>query len=190
MSENLLQARLDEPRVAEALARMLDRIESLERAVNGLTDAFEQIPGLVGTITDSADAAYRQATESGIDLEAQAHAGLVLAARLTEPDTAARLTQLIALLDDGPGLAAMAGDAFDEGCRHALASGIDPARLGSAARRTARALCHCEQDAPPPLGVMGLLGATRDPDVQRGLGYLVSLARQLGAQANDEGGAA
>ena len=31
-----------------------------------------------------------------------------------------------------------------------------------------------------PIGLMGLLAALRDPDVQRGLGYLVSLLKQLG----------
>lgn len=31
-----------------------------------------------------------------------------------------------------------------------------------------------------PIGLMGLLAAPRDPDVQRGLGYLVSLLKQLG----------
>ncbi len=32
-----------------------------------------------------------------------------------------------------------------------------------------------------PKGMMGLMGALRDPDVQKGLGYLIAIAKNLGA---------
>lgn len=35
-------------------------------------------------------------------------------------------------------------------------------------------------DTSKPVGLMGLLSALRDPDVQRGLGYLISLLKNLG----------
>ncbi|MFN3805200.1 MAG: DUF1641 domain-containing protein [Pyrobaculum sp.] len=36
-------------------------------------------------------------------------------------------------------------------------------------------------DASKPVSLMGLLSALRDPEVQRGLGYLISLLKNLGA---------
>jgi len=38
---------------------------------------------------------------------------------------------------------------------------------------------------PEPVGAIGLLKATRDPDVQRGLGFLIAVARATGQQLDE-----
>nr|WP_233745585.1 DUF1641 domain-containing protein [Halobacterium bonnevillei] len=42
------------------------------------------------------------------------------------------------------------------------------------------ALGEADSETPERVGPVGLLKATRDPDVQHGLGYLVAMARAIG----------
>lgn len=51
----------------------------------------------------------------------------------------------------------------------------DPAKLDCLTNAIAMA------DASKPIGLMGLLTALRDPEVQKGLGYFVSLLKHLGS---------
>lgn len=41
------------------------------------------------------------------------------------------------------------------------------------------AICRCEKD-PEPVGLMGLMKALREPEVQKALGMLINIARELG----------
>lgn len=41
------------------------------------------------------------------------------------------------------------------------------------------AICRCEKE-PEPIGVVGLMRALREPEVQKALGMLVNIARELG----------
>jgi uncharacterized protein YjgD (DUF1641 family) len=41
------------------------------------------------------------------------------------------------------------------------------------------AICRCERE-PEPVGVVGLLKALREPEVQKALGMLINIARELG----------
>ena len=41
------------------------------------------------------------------------------------------------------------------------------------------AICRCEKE-PEPIGLVGLLKAIREPEVQKALGMLVNIARELG----------
>jgi uncharacterized protein YjgD (DUF1641 family) len=45
---------------------------------------------------------------------------------------------------------------------------------------------HADAEAAEPVGLVGLLGALRDPEVQAGMGYLVAVARGIGSM-NPEG---
>lgn len=67
-----------------------------------------------------------------------------------------------------------------------LAGVLDAASAVSALTRNATALrclssAVASADASKPVGIYGLLKSLADPDVQRGLGYFVSLAKNLGA---------
>lgn len=41
------------------------------------------------------------------------------------------------------------------------------------------AICRCEKE-PEPVGLMGLMKALREPEVQKALGMLINIARELG----------
>ncbi len=41
------------------------------------------------------------------------------------------------------------------------------------------AICRCEKE-PEPVGLMGLLKAMREPEVQKAIGILLNIARELG----------
>ncbi len=41
------------------------------------------------------------------------------------------------------------------------------------------AICRCEKE-PEPIGLMGLMKALREPEVQKALGMLINIARELG----------
>lgn len=124
---------LSSPEMLSALSRLLDRIDRLEGAVDKLTTAVEQAPGIVAMVTDTVDDAYAQAAREGIDLDERMRTALGFAEKLTSPEMAARLDQLLILAEQGPGIAAMVTDTVDDAYGQALAQGIDiDARLRAA----------------------------------------------------------
>ena len=107
------------------------------------------------------------------------------------PRQAEVLDRLAALLDFAaplPGGLALAVDAADEAAANAQAAGFDLDALlregGALAGALAQAAAdaHAEQRAatPPRLGLVGLVRALRDPDVQRALGFALAFSRHLG----------
>jgi hypothetical protein len=128
-----LQAKLNEPQTAASLNRLMDRLDSLEQAVNSLTEMIQQAPGLAAMVGDVADETYRRSAERGVDIEARLKTALALAERLTEPQMMANLTQALTMLEQAPGLAAMVGDVADETYRRSAERGVDiEARLKTA----------------------------------------------------------
>lgn len=120
-----LQVRLNQPEMALALNRLLDRIDTLEQAVSTLTATLGQAPGFIAMAGDILDEGYRKAAASGTNLEERAMSGLALLNRLTEPRLVAQLEQLLALATQAPGLLAMAGDMVDDAYRSAANAGVD-----------------------------------------------------------------
>ncbi|MCA9057659.1 MAG: DUF1641 domain-containing protein [Planctomycetaceae bacterium] len=125
-----LTDRLNDPQTAEVLHRLLDHAESLDQM---LTTAG-QIPNLLAIAVDFFDAVCRRASHDGIDVEQRATGLMQLLLKVTEPATLqamqtllARLPQLAdntALLEQLPGLLAIAMDAFDEWARDLKQDGI------------------------------------------------------------------
>ena len=164
-----LQARLTDPSTVAALTRLLDRIDQLETTVIKLADAVEQGPAYLSMVTDTVDETMRQADASGIDVDARLRSGLVLAEKLTEPQTVRvlgdlvdridRLETLVGLADQAPGLISMVADSTDEMVRQASASGVDvEERLRAALAITAKLT------APDTLAVLDKLAA-RAPEL-------------------------
>lgn len=205
-----LEERLNNPETAEALHRLLDRLDTIEEAVERLEALTAQGPAMAAMMTDMADDVYHTAEEAGIDLDERLRLALQLAERLTAPRTVAVLTtltdrmdqleQLIAMADQAPGFVAMAADMFDDVYRAAEEAGHDPEQM---LRRSLTALSTLLQSgllAPeavdlagqagdalaasreetPEVGLLGLLRALRDPDVQRALGFFTAFSKQFG----------
>lgn len=173
----------------------------------------EQAPGLVAMTGDMIDNAVRSAADAGVNLEERAFAGLHLLNRLTEPKMAAQLEQLIGMAEQLPSLLAMGGDMLDDAYRSATVAGVDIEMMvkqgGVAAQRlsdlmrseefttlmdsgmldpkavsllgsAADALIRSKEKQPQKIGPMGLLGAMRDPDVQKALGFFMTFAKEFG----------
>jgi hypothetical protein len=145
----------------QSIDRRLSRIEAgrpadgVER-VEALLALADQVPALIGTMTDTFDSVVGRLRDAGIDVDDRARRLLLVADRLTRPET---LTAVEAMLDSGlfdPGTVAVVG------------------HLGNALAQTGA-------EAPERVGVFGALRALRDPDVQRAVGFLVAIARRVGS---------
>ena len=134
-----LQTRLNEERTVQAIDRLLDRIEALEVAVDKLTVAMEQAPGMIAMVADMADDGYRQAADSGVDLEQRLSNALSIAEKLTAPTMVEKLNTLLQFAEQAPGIMSMTMDMADEAYRKAAQNGVDiEQRLGVALQMAER----------------------------------------------------
>lgn len=128
-----LQARLSEKRTLEAIDRLLDRIDTLEEAVDRLSTVMRQGPGLVAMVGDMVDETYRQSDARGVSIDERLTNALQLAEKLTAPAMVEKIDGLLKITDQLPGLVAMFGDMTDEAYRQADAQGVSiDQRLGVA----------------------------------------------------------
>lgn len=207
-----LQNRLDNPETAQALNRLLDRLDTIEEAVDKLDAMMTQAPAMLAMMTDMADDVVHDAEAAGVNVDERLRLTLQLAERLTAPRTVEVLTQLmdrmdeleqlIALGEQAPGFVAMMVDTFDSVHQRAVEAGHDPERL---ARRSLTAVTSLlesglldpesieviekagdaladSRKAPPEVGLFGLLRAMRDPDTRRALGFLTEFGKRFGRE--------
>ncbi len=90
------------------------RLERIEQSLNRITSALDQAPGLMSIATDSIDSMFEENKKTGGDGDAQLRRGINLLARLTDPKIQNSLHQMLDLIEQGPGLSAMAVDSMDE----------------------------------------------------------------------------
>lgn len=164
---DLVRAKLDEPQVAQALSALLEHADLLAILVTGLDGLLrrsdeigDSLTSTVGEFTDGVRAASR--SESIPEIEA-----------LRKVDLAALARSLAALSDKAinavPALDALLGSRLTDpqaaAVLVALGDAVVEARTGGAAA---------------PHGVFGLVKATRDPDVVRGVGFLLQVTKSFG----------
>lgn len=234
-----VQAKLSEARTLEAIDHLLNRIDTLEKAVDKLSNIMQQGPGMVAMVADMADESYREADARGVSIDERLKNALLLAEKLTAPAMVEKIDSLIKLTDQVPGLVAMVGDMTDEAYRQADAKGVSiDQRLGVAlqmaekltapemgeqltallkladqmpgimammvdmadegmkmavekgfnpetltavagAANTALTASYAEHPAKSG-GIFSLLFALRDPDRQKGLGFLLNFLKYFG----------
>lgn len=120
-----LQNTLKDERILSGLDHLLQRIDTLENAVNKLTVVMEQGPGMVSMVADMADDTYRKAAADGVDLEQRLHNALSIAEKLTAPAMVEKLNTVLEFTDQAPGLISIGMDAVDDQLRRASANGVD-----------------------------------------------------------------
>jgi hypothetical protein len=154
-----------EPAAATLLA-IDERTRAIADVAEGLRPLIslaQQAPAVVAVLMDSFDEAVRTANNKGIDVERGVLNGAEAALRFGATMDAEKVRELDALLRSGvlaPGTLRIIGE------------------LGRALTETA--------GAPPATpGVLGLLKALRQPDVQRALGFLVTFAERFGRHLRD-----
>jgi hypothetical protein len=138
-------------------------IADVAEALRPLIPLAQQAPGLVAIAMDSFDEAVRTAHDKGIDVERGVLNGAEAALRFGAAMDAGKVRELDALLNSGvlaPGTLRIIGE------------------LGGALTDTAAA-------RPAPTGVLGLVKALGQPDVQRALGFLVTFAERFGRRLRD-----
>ena len=180
----------------EAVAAFVERLDAVNELLDVLSlgegalsdEMVRELADTSSTLAESADGLATEETASlaatvgrnGAELEDALESVLTLqrTGALDElVEVAGVLSLATSALDDemvrslaatGGSLGEVADTAADDDTRDGLETVL--AGLGDA-----------EREPPERVGAVGLLKATRDPDVQRGLGYLVAVARAIGA---------
>lgn len=128
-----LRDRLNEENTAQSIDRLLNRIDTLEKALDNLTTMMQRGPGLMAMTMDMVDEGYQKATDKGISIENRLNATLQIGEKLTAPAMVEKLDNLLTFVDQAPGIMAMTIDAVDEGYRKAGERGIGiENRIGTA----------------------------------------------------------
>jgi hypothetical protein len=146
-----LLRQLTEPRTVAVLSRLIERLDTLEP----LLEIAEQAPALAAMAVDIVDDAYRQAKAAGVDVEAVLHKGAETATKL---------------------IAVVCSAEFDA----VMDSGVLEPQTLRVIRSAGQALATSQLVTPKPVGLLGALGALRDPEVQKALGFAVTFAKQFG----------
>ena len=146
-----LTEKVTSPASLRAIEALVERLGTVESALR----LADQVPGAVATITDIVDGLAARLAADGVDVDARVQTAVRLLERLTAPRTSAALETL---LDSGM---------------------LDERALGALAR-LAEALGAAGETAPPSVGAWGAFRALGDPDIQRALGFLLTIAKGLG----------
>ena len=176
-----IQQNLTNEDTLKAFNNILNRIDTLEKAVLNLTTILERGPGLVSMTMDMADEGIKNAAKNGVYVEKRLGAALELAEKLTAPAMVEQLHGLLDLSHQAPGLIAMTMDTLDEEYRKA-SQNINIPAVTSFLGNTAKALSEATTANPKKVGAFGLLRALNDPDRQKALGFLMELTKRLGQQ--------
>ena len=154
----------------EPSAATLQTIEERTRAIGEVADGLrpllalaQQAPAVVAVLMDSFDDLMRTADNKGIDVERGVLNGAEAALRFGATMDAEKVRDLDALLKSGvlaPGTLRIMGE------------------LGRALTETAAAPAATS-------GLLGLLKALGQPDVQRALGFLVTFAERFGRRLRE-----
>ena len=154
--------RLDDPQVAAALNTLLDHADVLAVLVSGL-DGFVRRGDTITDTVSSAVAEFRGASAAGIPgadaLKGVDVQSLVSSLATLSGSVVGATPALNTLLSSG---------LTDPQAAQVLASLGDSLVDGKAGA------------ANPPKGLYGLWKATKDPDVARGLGFLLAVAKSFG----------
>jgi hypothetical protein len=158
------------PTASEPAVATLQTIEERTRAIAGVAEALrplialaQQAPAFIAVVMDSFDEAMQTAYGKGLDVERGLLNGAEAALRFGATMDAERVRELDAVLKSGvlgPSTLRVVGE------------------LGRALTETAAA------PAATP-GVLGLLKALGQPDVQRALGFLVTFAERFGRRLRE-----
>jgi hypothetical protein len=204
----------------DATERLLSRLDAIERRLarmEPLLATLDQAPALAASAVDVVDEYSARLRDRDVDPQIRLERLLALAERVTDERTMTALQGALALVDDAPGLAAMAADIFDEQAARLRDEGIDAGDAMANGARTAllfaslvgtrevhalktilasevlapeavavvsaaaQALVECQGRERKRVGVLGLMAALRDPDIQRALDFLIGVGRRFGA---------
>jgi uncharacterized protein YjgD (DUF1641 family) len=144
---------LSEPRILNALTRMAKQMPEFERLAD-LAASFDDTVAMFGDIADE----WVQENIGGDGLDERLTIGLEALVQLTSTET---LKSIVKLAELAPRLQRSAAVA---------------ARLDGFVDGMAKAL----EEPAPAVGIFGLIGALRDPEIQQGIGRALHMTKHLG----------
>lgn len=146
-----LFVQLSDPKKIDTLSQFINTLDTL----TPLLKQFEKVPDTLAVIVDSFDELYKSAERSGIDFELIMKQGR---------DAAAQLNELIK---------------SDE-LKALMNSGILNPKAVNIVTQAGCALAECKEDRPKKMGIVGLIKAFGNCDLQCALGFLVSFGKRFG----------
>lgn len=146
-----LFVQLSDPKKIDTLSQFINTLDTM----TPLLKQFEKIPDTLAVVVDSFDELYRSAERSGIDFELIAKQGKDAAAQLNE---LLKSDELKALMNSGI---------------------LNPKAVNIVAQAGC-ALAECKEDRPKKLGIIGLIKALGNCDLQCALGFLISFSKRFG----------
>jgi len=99
-----LQKRLNNEQTLRSIDHLLERMDTLENAVDRLATLMEQGPGMISMVTDMADETLKQSAAKGIYLEERLGNALHLAEKLTAPKMVDKIESMLEAVDKIPGM--------------------------------------------------------------------------------------
>ena len=171
-----------EERMGNAMT-LLEKLTSNEtvQQISKLTEVSRQLPGLVSMTTDIADEAYRKGVEGQVDIEDRMKRGLRTIEKLTRPEVENQIDQLLQLVGQLPGLIGMVLDIMDEKLTGSNVTEIDTGVILTFGRAAGTALDRAHDEGTMKIGgLFSILRALRDPDRQKGMGFLMNFLKHLG----------
>ena len=165
-------ARADE-RGLDPQARLQEGLRLLERATTPETlgllrealDALESAPGLAATAADVFDGLVARLAEDGIRLDERAENALRAINHLTHPDMIEILEH--ALQTGSLRSLLVSTDVFAPPAVHVVGC-------------AARSLIETQQAPIEEIGLFGLMGAMRKPEIRRAAGFAIGFAERFG----------
>jgi hypothetical protein len=160
-----LLVQVTEPGNLRAIHGLVSRLPKLEEG----SALLEELPNLVAIAIDTFDEWAATAKAEGIDVEQSLrqglHAALYLGAQVQreELDRLGFLLKSDVLSENSVGAVGMAGSALSR--------------------------CHrvsCEHPVPKRVGLLGLLGAIRDPSTQRAIAFALQFAKCFGGELEQQ----
>lgn len=149
-----------ESSLVAVLERIDQRLARLEGAVERLDTVARGAPGALAIATDTFDGVAARLAESGVDIDERVRTTLRVLERLTAPEAANAVETL-------------------------LGSGILDDRAVRALGKVADALAAEGGHTPAAIGPWGAFRALGDRDVQHAVGFLLAIAKRLGASLTD-----
>jgi uncharacterized protein YjgD (DUF1641 family) len=173
-----LSDQLRNPQTAVALQTILSKMDVLALTVASLDAFLQRSDTIIENIASSVRGVRETAPVGDLDLISGAIEALPQMAA-TLPTITDRLPQLITVADQLQGLLNSAE------VTALMGSGIFSPQTVAVVAHAGDALVesyNANQTAPKQVGLFGLLRALGDPDVQRGLGFLVDFGKRFGQQ--------
>ena len=167
------------------LFQLADRLSHPEttKKLETLLGLADQLPGMTSMVTDMVDEGIQKAQENNIDIESRLHSALSLVEKLTEPETGAKIDQLLQFTNQAPGLIAMTVDMVDEVMLDSPLSDaktmLNPQTLAMLGK-VGDALAQTQKEPVKKVSLMGFMRASRNPDLQKALGFLAKFGENFG----------